>query len=136
MRTYSELIQLPTFKERFEYLSLGGTIGKETFGFDRYLNQQFYTSRTWRKIKNQVIIRDNGLDMAHPDYPINGKIIVHHMNPVDTDDILMQRDILLNPEFLVSVSFLTHNAIHYSNFDLLPSPPIERKPFDTCPWKH
>ncbi len=134
-RTYSELIKLPTFKERFEYLKLSSQIGEETFGFDRYLNQAFYKSQLWRKIKNKVVIRDNGCDMAHQDFPIAGKIIVHHMNPIDSDDILMQRDILLNPDYLVCVSQLTHNAIHYANFDIIPSAPIERLPNDTCPWK-
>lgn len=136
MRTYSELIQLPTFKERFEYLKLDGQVGKDTFGFDRYLNQQFYRSKIWRDIKNKVIVRDNGCDMAHLEFPIPGRIYVHHMNPVDSDDILMQRDILLEPEFLVCVSQLTHNAIHYGDFDLLPSPPVNRSQNDTCPWKH
>ena len=135
MKTYSELIALPTFKERFDYLKLDSSVGNETFGFDRYLNQMFYKSPVWHKIKNHVIVRDNGCDMAHPDYPISGRIIVHHLNPVDSDDILLQREILLDPEFLVSVSHITHNAIHYGNFDILPSPPIERRPNDTCPWK-
>ena len=135
MRTYSELIQIPTFKERYEYLRLFGEVGEDTFGFDRYVNQVFYKSAIWRKIRNEVIIRDNGCDLAHPDYPIAGKIILHHMNPVDSDDIIYQRDILLNPDFLVCVSLLTHNAIHYGSQELLPSDPIERKPNDTCPWR-
>ena len=135
MLTYSELIKIPTFKDRFEYLKLTGEVGADTFGFDRYLNQTFYKSAIWRKIRNQIIVRDNGCDMAHPDYPIAGKIVIHHLNPVDQDDVIYQRDILLNPEFLVCVSLMTHNAIHYGSQELLPSDPIERKPNDTCPWK-
>ncbi len=135
MRTYSELIKLPTLSERFEYLKLDGAIGAETFGFERYLNQNFYRSEIWRRIRNQVIVRDNGCDFGLEDYPIGGRIIVHHMNPVDSDDIIMQRDILLNPEFLICVGERTHNALHYGAFDLLPQDPIERKPNDTCPWK-
>lgn len=135
MRTYGDLIQLPTYKERFEYLKLLGEVGKDTFGFDRYLNQSFYKSPIWRKIRNEVILRDNGCDLAHPDFPIAGKIIIHHMNPVDTDDIVYQREVLLNPDYLVCVSHITHNAIHYGDMELLPSDPIERKPNDTCPWR-
>lgn len=135
MLTYSELIKIPTFKDRFEYLKLTGEVGNDTFGFDRYLNQTFYKSSIWHKIRNQVIVRDNGCDMAHPDYPIAGKIVIHHLNPVDQDDVIYQRDILLNPEFLVCVSLITHNAIHYGSQELLPSDPIERKPNDTCPWR-
>lgn len=135
MRTYSELIKLPTLAERFEYLKLGGVIGEDTFGFERYLNQNFYRSAVWKKIRNQVIIRDNGCEMGLEDYPISGRIIIHHMNPVDSDDIIHQRDILLNPEFLICVGNQTHNAIHYGSIDLLPQDPIERKPNDTCPWK-
>lgn len=135
MRTYGELIQIPTFKERFEYLKLVGEVGKDTFGFDRYLNQNFYKSPIWRRIRNEVILRDNGCDLAHPDFSIAGKIIIHHMNPVDTDDVIYQREILLNPEYLVCVGHLTHNAIHYGDMELHPSDPIERKPNDTCPWR-
>ena len=117
MRTYGELIQIPTFKERFEYLKLVGEVGKDTFGFDRYLNQNFYKSPIWRRIRNEVILRDNGCDLAHPDFPIAGKIIIHHMNPVDTDDVIYQREILVNPEYLVCVGHLTHNAIHYGDME-------------------
>ena len=135
MRTYDELIQIPTFKERYEYLKLVGEVGKDTFGFDRYLNQNFYKSPIWRRIRNEVILRDNGCDLAYPDRPIPGKIIIHHMNPVDTDDVIYQREILLNPNYLICVSHITHNAIHYGDMELLPSDPIERKPNDTCPWR-
>ena len=136
MRTYSEMIKLPTLAERFEYLKLGSEIGAETFGFERYLNQKFYRSEIWKRIRNQVIVRDNGCDFGLTDYPIGGRIIVHHMNPVDSDDIIYQREVLLNPEFLVCVGERTHNALHYGAFDLLPQDPIERQPNDTCPWKH
>lgn len=135
MRTYSELIKLPTLKERFEYLKLGGVVGEDTFGFERYLNQNFYRSVVWKRIRNQVIVRDNACEMGLDDYPINGRIIIHHMNPVDSDDIIYQRDILLNPEFLICVGDYTHNAIHYGSIDLLPQDPIERRPNDTCPWR-
>lgn len=135
MRTYSELIKLLTLAERFDYLKLGGVIGEDTFGFERYLNQNFYRSAVWKKIRNEVIIRDNGCEMGLEDYPISGRIIIHHMNPVDSDDIIHQRDILLNPEFLICVGNQTHNAIHYGSIDLLPQDPIERRPNDTCPWK-
>lgn len=136
MRTYSEMIKLPTLAERFEYLKLGGEIGAETFGFERYLNQKFYRSEIWKRIRNQVIVRDNGCDFGLTDYPIGGRIIVHHMNPVDSNDIIYQREVLLNPEFLICVGERTHNALHYGSFDLLPQDPIERQPNDTCPWKH
>ena len=136
MKTYTELIQIPTYRERYEYLKLGDAVGQDTFGFDRYLNQSFYHSTIWKRIKNQVIVRDNGFEMGLDGYPISGKIYVHHMNPIDQDDILNQRDILLNPEFLICVSGLLHNAIHYGSFDILPSEPVDRKPNDTCPWKH
>lgn len=135
MRTYSELVKLQTLAERFDYLKLGGVIGEDTFGFERYLNQNFYRSAVWKRIRNEIIIRDNGCEMGLEDYPISGRIIIHHMNPVDSDDIIHQRDILLNPEFLICVGNQTHNAIHYGSIDLLPQDPIERKPNDTCPWK-
>lgn len=135
MRSYSELIKLPTLKERFDYLKLDGMVGEDTFGYDRYLNQNFYKSTEWRRIRNQIIIRDNGCDFGLKDYPINGRIIIHHMNPVNGDDILMHRDILIDPEFLICVGERTHNALHYGSFDLMPQNIIERKPNDTCPWK-
>lgn len=115
---------------------LSGTVGEDTFGFDRYLNQRFYHSPEWRKVRNEVIVRDMGLDLGHQDYPIPGKVIVHHMNPITAKDIVNRADDLLNPEFLISVSLDTHNAIHYSDESLiiLPSPVI-RLPGDTCPWR-
>jgi hypothetical protein len=135
MRTYSELITIPSYADRFAYLKLDGFVGVDTFGWDRYLNQQLYKSDIWKQVRNEVIVRDCGNDMAHPDFPINGKVIVHHMNPIVVDDILKHRDEILNPEFLVCVSFMTHQAIHYGDVRLLPKDPIERKPNDTCPWR-
>lgn len=135
IKTYSELITLPTFEERFRYLQLDGTVGKSTFGFDRYLNQKFYTSKEWKKIRNEIILRDNGLDLGIEDHPIVGKIYIHHMNPIMAKDIVDQTRYLLDPEFLICVSHITHNAIHYGDENLLPRPLIERRPNDTCPWK-
>lgn len=137
MRTYSDLILLPTFEERFEYLKLNGRVGEETFGFDRWLNQQFYNSDLWLKAKRKVIIRDEGRDLGMAGYEIIGKIFVHHMNPVGKDDIVKKTEILLNPEYLICVSKRTHDAIHYGDIELATSNRlIERRPNDTCPWKH
>jgi hypothetical protein len=133
-RTYSELIKIPRYEDRFEYLKLDGTVGADTFGWDRYLNQQFYRSPEWRRIRDQVIVRDLGCDLAHQDYSIQGRIYIHHMNPVTSEDILNRDDYLLNPEYLVCVSQKTHNAIHYGNADLLPKPIIERSAGDTKLW--
>ena len=137
MRCYAELVQLCTFEERFKYLSLLGTVGNETFGFDRYLNQKFYKSIEWKHIRNFVIVRDNGCDMGLRDYPIGGKIMIHHMNPVSTDDLESSRwDDLLNPEFLISVSMDTHNAIHYGDEKILNKVDVvERTAGDTIPWR-
>lgn len=135
MKTYKHLISLPTFEERFNYLKLDGSVGEDTFGFDRYLNQKFYRSAEWKTIRNQIIIRDKGCDMALEDYEIGGKILIHHMNPVSVSDIVEQTELLLNPEFLVCVSPQTHNAIHYGSFETLPKLFEERKPNDTIPWR-
>ena len=135
MRTFTELGRLKTFEERFKYLELKGSVGFDTFGFDRYLNQNFYTSREWQRIKREVILRDNGCDLGVDGYTIFGRVIVHHMNPIGPEDILKQTDLLLNPEYLICVSHTTHNAIHYGSEDLLPKGPAERKPNDTCPWR-
>lgn len=135
IKTYSELIHLPTFEERFQYLKLSGAVGKETFGFDRYLNQNFYRSAAWKRVRDQVIVRDNGCDLGIDDRIIYGKILIHHMNPINDRDILDLTDILLNPEYLICVSHITHNAIHYSDESLLPSEPVVRFKNDTCPWK-
>lgn len=136
IRTYSELIRLKTFEERFEYLKLDGTVGESTFGFDRYLNQMFYTSIEWRNFRRDIILRDNGCDLAIPGLDIVGKIFIHHLNPLTKEDILNRTEYLMNPEFVVCASKLTHDAIHYGDSNLLPKGPIERKRNDTCPWRH
>ena len=135
IKTYSELIKLPTFEERFRYLQMRGTVGKETFGFDRYLNQNFYRSIEWKRIRDKVIVRDNGCDLGIIDRAIGGKIMIHHMNPITDADILNYTDFLLDPDYLICVSHNTHNAIHYGNEDLLIKDPIVRTKNDTCPWK-
>lgn len=135
IRTYSELVKMDSFIDRFKYLQLNGQVGKETFGFDRYVNQIFYRSPEWRSIRDKVIIRDKGCDLGIGDREIQGRILIHHMNPISMEDILQRTDLLLNPEYLISVSHDTHNAIHYGDEGLLPQDPIERSPFDTCPWK-
>lgn len=137
IRTYSELITLPTFKERFEYLKIGGKVGEETFGFDRYLNQLLYKSKEWQQVRNHVITRDNGCDLAIPDREIIDQVIlIHHMNPITKEDILYRKDYVLNPEYLVCTILNTHNAIHYGNSELLYQEPIIRTKNDTCPWRH
>lgn len=135
IKTYSELINLPTFEERYKYLRLQGSVGADTFGFDRYLNQQFYRSTEWKRIRDQVIIRDNGCDLGSEDRPIGGRIIIHHMNPITATDIHHATQMLLNPEYLICVSHSTHNAIHYGDEELLIPNPVERSKNDTCPWK-
>lgn len=135
IRTYSELITLPTFEERFEYLRLGGRVGEETFGFDRYLNQQFYKSDEWLKIRDYVILRDNGCDLGVPGREIPGRIMIHHMNPITKADILRRSEYLLNPEYLISTVKRTHDAIHYGDASLLFKEPVERTRNDTCPWR-
>ena len=136
IRTYSELIQLPTFEERYKYLRLTGRVGEETFGFDRYLNQVVYQrDRRWREARDIVIIRDCGCDLGVEGYEIYGSIIVHHMNPITIDDIRNESDFLFDPEYLICTTLNTHNAIHYGDESLLMTGPIERTPNDTCPWK-
>ena len=135
IKTYSELITIPTYEERFEYLRCNSAVGKETFGFDRYLNQVLYNSMDWKRLRRQIIVRDNGCDLALEGYAIYGKIIIHHINPISLDDIMKERSIVFDPENLVCVSFSTHNAIHYGDASLLPMGPIERTPNDTCPWR-
>lgn len=137
IKSYSELITIPTYEGRFDYLYLGGDVGKETFGFDRYLNQQFYNSYEYRKFRREMIIRDMGCDMGMTGFPISGVIFLHHINPIAPEDILNRNiRILLDPENTICVAFQTHNAIHYGDSNLLISAPIERKPNDTCPWRH
>ena len=135
IKTYSELITLPTFKERFQYLKLDGVVGEETFGFDRYLNQIFYQSYEWRKIRDLVIIRDSGCDLGIEGREIRGKILIHHMNPISKSDILNRSEFLLNPEYLICTYKNTHNAIHYGDESILYQEPIERTKYDTCPWR-
>lgn len=135
IRTYSELLQLASFKERFEYLKLNGAVGTETFGFDRYINQNFYRSREWKRIRDQIIVRDNGCDLGIDGYEIHGRIYIHHMNPILQKDILDQTEFLLNPEFLICTTHNTHNAIHYGDDSLLTFEPVVRTKNDTCPWK-
>lgn len=135
IRTYSELITLPTFEERFEYLRLDGRVGEETFGFDRYLNQVFYKSKEWLQVRDQVIARDNGCDLGMEGHEIYSKILVHHMNPVSKEDILKRSEWILDPEYLICTIKNTHDAIHYGDRSLLATAPIERRPNDTCPWR-
>lgn len=135
IRTYSELIQLPTFEERYQYLRLGGRVGEETFGFDRYLNQIFYKSKEWLSIRDYVIVRDNGCDLGIEGRDIHERILIHHMNPISKEDILNRSDFLLNPEYLICTIKNTHDAIHYGDEDLLYTIPLERSKYDTCPWK-
>ena len=135
IKTYSELITLPTFIERYNYLRLKGTIGEDTFGFDRYLNQKFYRSVEWKRVRDYVIVRDNGCDLGVEDREIMGKILIHHINPIRVKDIYYGTDFLLNPDYLICVSQNTHNAIHYGDEGLLIPEPITRTPYDTCPWK-
>lgn len=135
LRCYKELIRLKTFDERFEYLKLKGIVGEATFGYDRYLNQLLYTSGEWRRIRRDIILRDNGCDLAVEGYDIPDIIIVHHMNPISVEDLIDFSEDVINPEYLICVSYDTHNAIHYGDKSLLTREPIERKPGDTCPWK-
>lgn len=134
IRTYNELIQLKTFDDRFEYLKLNGKVSELTFGFDRYLNQIFYSSPIWKKTRRDIIVRDFGCDLGLEGYEIHGKIIIHHMNPISINDILDNTEYLINPNYLIATCLNTHNAIHYGN----ESPNIfkERYKGDTCPWKH
>lgn len=135
IRTYSELIKLPTFKERFEYLSLKGCVGKETFGWERYINQAFYRSKEWKDVRNFVIVRDCGCDLGIPGREIPDRILIHHMNPILPKDIVLSNDFILDPEYLICTSHNTHEAIHYGSEDLLISEPVERTPNDICPWR-
>lgn len=137
IRTYTELSKLKTFKERYDYLKLNGSVGEDTFGRDRWLNQMFYKSDEWLRVRDEVIIRDNGCDLGVEGYEIiNEPIYIHHMNPLTKDDIVNLTDYLTNPEYLISMRFSTHNAIHYGK-NLVPyAEPVERTKNDTCPWKH
>jgi len=136
IRTYSELSKLKTFRERYEYLKLDGIVGEETFGFDRYINQMFYKSEEWKRIRNYVITRDNGCDLGIPDRKIvDSVILVHHMNPITKEDIINKNEILLDPEYLITTIKPTHDAIHYGDESLLAEDLVIRSKNDTCPWK-
>ena len=135
IRTYTEMLKYRTFEERFRYLKLNGSVGVDTFGYDRYLNQMFYKSSEWRQLRNYVITRDNGCDLAIPDLDILDRIIVHHLNPLRVEDVIEHTDYLLDPNYLVCVSSETHRAIHYGDERMLFIKPIIRRPNDTCPWK-
>lgn len=135
-RTYTELSKLNSFLERYEYLRIGGKVGEETFGFDRYLNQIFYKDPEWLEARDNVIIRDGGCDLGMPDREIRGKILVHHMNPITKEQILRRDPILFDPEYLICTIKSTHDAIHYGDQTLLMLDPIVRTKNDTCPWKH
>lgn len=133
-KTYSELITIPDFIDRFRYLKMTGEVGVSTFGFDRYLNQQFYKSNEWKQLRSYIIVRDQGLDLGVDGYEIGGTVIVHHMNSIDLEDLRYRSKYLLDPEFLISTQINTHNAIHYGDESLLISEPIERRPDDTKLW--
>lgn len=135
-RTYSELITIPTYEERYRYLRLEGKVGEETFGFDRYINQYLYQrNERWKAVRREVIIRDNGCDLGIDGYDIYGPITIHHINPVSLEDILNDRSWIFDPEYLISTSHNTHMAIHYGDENLLITAPIERRANDTCPWR-
>ena len=135
IKCYSELMLLPTFQARYQYLRLNGEVGKETFGFDRYMNQFFYRSPEWRRVRDLVITRDEGCDLGVPGREIFGRIIIHHKNPIRPEDIRNRSELLLDPEYLITTIHDTHLAIHYGDGHLLIQEPIERRPNDTCPWK-
>lgn len=134
-RSYSELIAIPTYEDRFHYLQLNGAVGKDTFGYDRYLNQILYNSKEWKRFRDEVIIRDNGCDLAFEGYDIHGRILVHHINPITVDDVVNRNPIVFDPENVICVTHNTHNAIHYGDESLLITAPVERTKHDTCPWK-
>jgi hypothetical protein len=134
IRSYSELIELKTIRDRYEYLKLNGTVGKQSFGWDRFFNQRFYHSLAWKRVRNLVIIRDGGCDLGIPDFEIHDKILIHHMNPIWIEDLRSGNQDILNPNFLITTSERTHQAIHYGDDSLLPQAPIIRKPGDTNLW--
>lgn len=134
-RSYSELIKMDSYLDRFHYLKLGGRVGKETFGFDRYLNQTLYRSEEWKRFRRDIIIRDNGCDLGCDGYEINDKILIHHINPLTPEDVINRSYKIFDRDNVISCSLNTHNAIHYGDATLLVTGPIERTPYDTCPWK-
>lgn len=136
IRTYSELIKIPTFEERVKYLKIRQQrVGEDTFGYDRWLNQAFYRSQEWKDLRREIFIRDHGYDLAMEGFPLNDKAIIHHLNPITKYDLVNRTKYLLDPEYLVSVNLLTHNAIHYSDETILFTGIKERQPNDTCPWR-
>lgn len=136
IKTYSELITIPTYEERYKYLKLNGIVGKETFGYDRYLNQILYTSREWRRFRDEILIRDDGCDLAFPGFEIPVRAIIHHIDPITVEDVLKRHPKVFDPENVITVSHNTHEAIHYGDEQMLVIAPTIRKPNDTCPWRH
>lgn len=136
LRNYKELSRLETFEERFAYLKIGGIVGETTFGFDRYLNQALYNSPEWKRVRDKVIIRDEGCDLGVRDHSIFDRIIIHHMNPISIDDVINRHPDIFNPDYLITTCHRTHNAIHYGDETLLPKGPTIRRPNDTIPWRH
>lgn len=135
IKCYSELITIPTFIERYQYLKIGGRVGADTFGHDRYLNQILYHSGEWLDFRDEIIIRDNGCDLAHPDFEIHGQILIHHINPITVEDVLRRDPKIFDPENVISTVLNTHNAIHYGDESQLMLLPITRTKNDTCPWR-
>lgn len=136
IKTYSELKKLPAFEDRYSYLKLGGVVGKETFGYDRFLNQILYSSDEWKRVRGFVILRDSGCDLGCDGFEIRGRILIHHINPITVEDIIERSHKVFDPENLICVSHNTHNAIHYGDKDMLVTAPVERRKNDMCPWKH
>lgn len=134
IRTYHELCQIETFEERYDYLKLEGSVGVQTFGFDRWVNQQFYRSYQWRSVRDRVIVRDNGCDLGIDGFEIHSGLLVHHMNPMMLNDLLENEEWIVDPNFLITTSLRTHNAIHYGDENLLPRGPVVRKFGDTSLW--
>ena len=135
IKTYTELCKLKTFEERLAYLVEGGLVGDQTFGGNRFINQNFYRSKEWKRIRDLVIIRDNGMDLGVNGHPIYDRIVIHHMVPLKKEDIMYQTPFLTDLEYMICTSHKTHNAIHYGNKDSLPSDYVPRTPNDTCPWR-
>lgn len=133
-RSYSEAIQYTTFQKRFDYLKLDGIVAHSTFGGRRYLNQAFYQSSEWQRIRREVILRDEGCDLGLPDFPVFGRVLIHHINPITPEDILRRSNVVFDMDNLITVSFETHNALHYGDYSLVSKDVVERKPFDTVPW--
>lgn len=134
LRSYSDLRRYHSFEDRFDYLKLGGAVGQATFGFDRHINQSFYTSYEWKQVRQHVIIRDSGCDLGVEGYEIHGELVVHHINPMDSDNITHRDAWILDPEFLITTTKTTHNAIHYGDRSLLPKKLVARTSGDTCLW--